>query len=283
MKKSVKILSVLMAIVLMVAAFAACGENTPKVKVVDIALTEEVYAFGVDPKQPELLKQVNEILAEFKNDGTLDAIFNSYFGDGEPKGVKPAKEDTSKDQFVVATNAAFPPFEYVEGEYYYGIDMELAEKIAEKLGQELVIKDMAFESVCLSVGSGKADIAMAGLSKNPDREKQVTFAEPYYSANQVLIVRGDDTTFDNCKTMEDVEKILKGLDETVKIGGQKGTTGEAYVNGDDGFGFEGLTAEFAGYDSAALAVQDLINGNISYVIIDKAPAEAIVKSINAMA
>lgn len=283
MKKSVKILSVLMAIVLMVAAFAACGENTPKVKVVDIALTEEVYAFGVDPKQPDLLKKVNEILAEFKNDGTLDTVFNNYFGNGEPKGVKSAKEDTSKDQFVVATNAAFAPFEYVEGEYYYGIDMELAEKIAEKLGQELVIKDMAFESVCLSVGSGKADIAMAGLSKNPEREKQVTFADPYYSANQVLIVRGDDTTFDNCKTKEDVEKILKGLDATVKIGGQKGTTGDSYVSGDKGFGFEGLTAEFAGYDSAALAVQDLINGNISYVMIDKAPAEAIVKSINAMA
>lgn len=283
MKKSIKILSVFMAIVLMVAAFAACGENTPKVKVVDIALTEESYAFGVDPKQPDLLKQVNEILAEFKNDGTLDTVFNNYFGNGEPKGVKSAKEDTSKDQFVVATNAAFPPFEYVEGEYYYGIDMELAEKIAEKLGQELVIKDMAFESVCLSVGAGKADIAMAGLSKNPDREKQVTFAEPYYSANQVLIVRGDDTTFDNCKTKEDVEKILNGLDATVKIGGQKGTTGDAYVSGDKGFGFKGLTAEFAGYDSAALAVQDLINGNISYVMIDKAPAEAIVKSINAMA
>lgn len=283
MKKSVKILSVLMAIVLMVAAFAACGENTPKVKVVDIPLTEEVYAFGVDPKQPELLKQINEILAEFKNDGTLDSIFNKYFGDGEPKGVKSAKEDSTKDQFIVATNAAFPPFESVKGEYFYGIDMELAELIAQKLGQELVIKDMAFESVCLAVGSGKADIAMAGLSKNPEREKQVTFAEPYYSANQVLIVKGDDTTFDNCKTKEDVEKILKGLSAEDKIGGQRGTTGEAYVSGDDGFGFEGLTAQFAGYDSATLAVQDLINGNISYVMIDKAPAEAIVESINAMA
>ena len=122
--------------------------------------------------------------------------------------MKSAALDTSKDQLVVATNAAFEPFEYMEGEDYYGIDMEIAALLAESLGQELVIQNMDFDAVCLSVGQQKCDIAMAGLTVSEDRKEYVTFSETYYQASQRLITLASDTTFDECTEAADVEEIL---------------------------------------------------------------------------
>ena len=179
MKKFVKILSIAMVIAMLAVTLCACGGNNASdaaaVKVIDIELTQEEYAFGVDKTQPELLASVNAFIAEIKADGTFDEICNKYFGDGTPTPVKSAQLDPSKDQLVVATNAAFEPFEYTVGEDYYGIDMEIAALLAEKLGQELVISNMDFDSVCLSVGQQKCDIAMAGLTIKPDREEYVNF------------------------------------------------------------------------------------------------------------
>lgn len=180
------------------------------IKVIDIALTEEEYAFGVDKAQPELLSSVNEILGEMKVDGSLDAIVAAY-ATGE--GIKPfesATFDASKadQQLVVATNAAFAPFEYKEGNKFAGIDMEIAAYIADKLGMELVIMDMEFESVVTSVGKNNVDIAMAGLTVNAKREESVNFSESYYNAAQMLIVKSDETAFDACKTAEDVLEVL---------------------------------------------------------------------------
>lgn len=289
MKKSVKILALVLALVLIVGCFAACGGNdtpdttTAKVKVIDINLTEEEYAYGVDKNQPELLAKVNTFIAEIKENGKFDAICDAYFGDGEKTGVVSATEDASKDQLVVATNAQFEPFEYKEGDKYYGIDMEIAKLLADYLGKELVIKDMEFDAVCLSVGQHKCDIAMAGLTVNEERTEYVTFSTSYYTANQKIIVKGDDTTFDACTTAEDVETILNGYDETVKVGFQNGTTGNWYVEGDADWGFDGFKVTGVGYGSGSLAVQDLINGNLSLVVIDSDPAKFITEAINAVA
>ncbi|MFR5876029.1 MAG: transporter substrate-binding domain-containing protein, partial [Eubacterium sp.] len=231
----------------------------------------------------ELLQQTNDFIKEIKENGQLDEICNHYFGDGEPVGVTSAAEDSSKDQLVIATNAEFEPFEYRNGDQFYGIDMEIAQALAQKLGKELVIKDMKFDAVVLSVQQHKADIAAAGLTVTDERAKQVNFTESYYSASQKLIVKGDDTKFDACTTKEEVEAILNGFDASVKIGGQNGTTGQSYVQGSEDFGFAGLKATFVGYDNGSLAVQDLINGGVNYVIIDAAPAAAITTAINAVA
>ncbi|MBR5538638.1 MAG: transporter substrate-binding domain-containing protein [Clostridia bacterium] len=278
-----KLLSIVLAAMMLVCSFAACGEaaNTD-VKVIEVDLTEEDYAFGVDKTQPELLATVNELIAEIMANGTFDEICNKYFGDGTPTAVVSAKLDESKDQLVVATNAAFAPFEYIEGENYYGIDMEIAALIAEKLGQELVISDMDFDAVCLAVGQQKCDIAMAGLTIKPDREEHVTFTDSYYSAAQKLIVMADDTTFDACKTADDVVAVLNGFGADKKIGVQNGTTGQFYVEGDADWGFDGYAATCVGYATGSLAVQDLINGNLAAVIIDSAPAAAITDAFNAM-
>ncbi len=293
MKSIKKILCVVLAIVCVAAAFAGCssksnddgGSNasTAKVKVIDIELSSEEYAFGVDKNQPELKEKCNELLKEMKSNGELDKISNNYFGDGTPQGVSSAKKDDSKDQLVVATNAEFKPFEYKEGNKFYGIDMEIANLLAQKLNKELVIVDMAFDAVLLSVQQQKADIGMAGLTVNPARAKQVDFSDSYYSASQKLICKADDTKFDSCKTKEDVDKILKSFDASVLIGGQTGTTGQSYVEGNDEFGFDKLGATWKGYANGSLAVQDLINGGVNYVIIDAAPAAAITAAINAAA
>ena len=180
------------------------------IKVIDIALTVEEYAFGVDKAQSELLASVNTILAEIKSNGTLDAIVAAY-ATGE--GIKPfesAKFDASKadKQLVVATNASFAPFEYKEGDKFAGIDMEIAAYIAEKLGLELVIMDMDFEAVVTSVGKNGVDIAMAGLTVTEERKESVNFSDSYYNAAQVIVVKEKDKSFDDCKTDADVLAVL---------------------------------------------------------------------------
>lgn len=294
MKTVVKVIAVVMALALGLTALWACGNKEEKpnneekkavVKVIDVDLTDELYAFGVDKAQPELLTKVNEFIAKIQSNGKFEEICNKYFGDGTPTAVKsgtydPAKADT---QLVVATNAAFEPFEFKKGEEYYGIDMEIAALMAEEFGMELVINNMDFNAVCLSVGEHKCDIAMAGLTVKPDREKSVTFSTTYYTASQKLIVKGDDTTFDACTDVASVEAILNTFDATTKIGVQNGTTGEFYVKGDEDWGFTGYKTTCVGYANGSLAVQDLINGGLSYVIIDAAPAKCITDAVNKLA
>lgn len=258
------------------------GSSSKTAKVIDIDLTNEEYAFGVDKTQPELLEKTNAFIEKIKGDGTLDKICDKYFGSGEPEAVESAKLDSSKDQLVVATNASFEPFEYTKGDSYYGIDMEIAKALADKLGKELVIQNMDFDAVCLSVGQQKCDIAMAGLTIKPDREEYVAFSDSYYKASQKLIVPSDNTEFDECKTADDVNAILNAKDSSSKIGFQTGTTGQFYCEGDDDWGFAGLKMTSTGYKNGSLAVQDLLNGNLNYVIIDSAPAEAITKALNSM-
>ncbi len=275
-----KVLALIMAAAMLALCLASCGGSKEVVKVIDIDLTSEEYAFGIDKDQPELLEKVNTFIDKIMKDGTFDDICNNYFGDGTPNLVTSAELDTSKDQLIVATNAGFEPFEYMDGDKYVGIDMEIAKLLADELGMELVINNMDFDAVCLSVGQHKCDIAMAGLTVKPDREEYVTFSKSYYSASQKLIVKADDTTFDACTTKEEVEAILSQLDTTTTIGVQNGTTGQFYVSGDAEWGFAGFPVTCNGYKNGSLAVQDVINGNIKYVIIDSAPAAAITSAFN---
>ena len=276
-----KFIASLLVLVMALGTLTACGGSSTTAKVIDIELTSEQYAFGVDKNQPELLEQVNAFIKKIKEDGTLDEICDRYFSDGTPVAVVSAEKDDSKDQLVVATNAAFAPFEYTEGgKEFYGVDMELAKLLADYLGKELVIEHMDFDAVCLAVGQHKCDIAMAGLTIAEDRKEHVNFSDSYYNASQKLIVPSDCTEFDNCKTVEDVEAILSAKDSSCKIGVQKGTTAQLYCEGDEDWGFTGLPVTTVPYQNGSLAVQDMLNGNVNYVIIDSAPADFIVEAIN---
>ncbi len=280
-----KVISIALALVMVLGTLTACGSSASTgAKVIEINLTEEQYAFGVDKNQPELLEDVNTFIKTIKEDGTFDEICNKYFGDGTPEAVVSAELDDSKDQLVVATNAAFAPFEYTEdgGKTYYGVDMEIAALLAEELGLELVIVDMDFDAVCLNVQQQKCDIAMAGLTITDDRKELVNFSDPYYNASQQLVVLSDNTEFDACETAADVEEILNGKDSSCKIGVQRGTTGQLYTEGDADWGFDGYAVTCVPYANGSLAVQDLLNGGVNYVIIDSAPAANIVEAINAV-
>ncbi len=185
-------------------------EKIDGIKVVDIPLTVEEYAFGVDKEQTDLLNSINTILDSDAGKAKLASIFEAY---ATGTGIQPfesAQLDNSKSagQLVVATNANFAPFEYKEGNMFAGIDMEIAKYIADTLDLELVISDMEFDSVVTSVGKNNIDIAMAGLTVNETRKQSVNFTASYYNAAQVLITKANDTSFDACETADDVLAVL---------------------------------------------------------------------------
>lgn len=263
-------------------AFASCADRSENVKVFkELELTAEDYAFAVKKGNTEFKTSINAILDEMGDDGSLETLINSYF-DGmatftyENKSSSPQTGD-----LVVATNAYFPPFEYFEGNKFKGVDIEIASKIATKLGKTLFVKDMDFEAIIPSVASGESDIGMAGLTVNDERLKTVDFSLGYYSSYQVITVRESTTLFDECKNAEDVENILKAQNSKYKIGTQNGTTGYMYSAGDSGFGYDGfknLTTK--GYTTGALAMKDLSNGKIDAVILDKQPSLMIAATLN---
>ena len=137
------------------------------------------------------LDEFNTALAELKEDGTLDEIMSNYIGDevGQHPYESPADVDRSNGTLTMATNAEFEPWEYKEGTDIVGIDADISQAICDKLGYELKIEDMAFETILASVNSGKADFGAAGMTVTPEREESVDFTDTYANATQVVIVR----------------------------------------------------------------------------------------------
>ena len=168
-------------------------------------------------------------------------------------------------KLIMSTNAEFPPYEMTTDDGgFAGIDIEIAQAIAEKLGLELVIDDMDFDGALLAVQKGKSDMVMAGVTVNPDRQKVMDFSNSYATGVQVVIVKeGSDVTMDNLG-----DKM---------IGTQRGTTGYIYASDtieNGGYGEDHVVA----YDSGITAVQALMNGQVDAVIIDNAPAQEFVKA-----
>ena len=265
---------------------ASCGETEEGdvVKLIDIKLTDEEYAFAVKKGNTELVNDFNAFLAEIEENGKFAEIVAKYF---ENKGTKNGVDlavgsvANSEEKFVVATNCPFEPFEYIGDDgKVYGIDIEIAALYAAEKGLELVVKNIAFDAILNDVNAGYSDIGMAGMTVNEDRLVSNDFTTPYYQASQKIIVAADNTDFDNCKTAEDVENVLKSL-QGKKIGYQTGTTGNWYVAGDADWGFDGFSnVEAKSYNTAQLAIQDLVNGQIYAVVVDEAPAKAMVEAIN---
>ena len=186
-----------------------------------------------------------------------------------PASEAPASEEPAADgefttivegKLTMSTNAQFPPYEMTTDDGgFEGIDVGIATAIAEKLGLELDILDMDFDSALLAVQQGKSDIVMAGVTVNEDRLLVMDFTDSYATGVQVVIVKeGSDVTMDN---------MGEGL-----IGTQRGTTGNIYCT--DDYGEEHVVA----YDDGFTAVQALMNGQVDCVVIDNAPAQEFVKN-----
>lgn len=165
--------------------------------------------------------------------------------------------EEKKTTLVMATNAEFSPYEYREGDAIVGIDAEIAKAIAEDMGLELVIEDMAFDSVIAAVQSGKADIGVAGMTVDEDRLKNVDFSIPYTTAAQVVIIKEGSA-------------VASPADLVGKtVGVQLGTTGDKYAEDIE-------NAAVERYNKGFEAVQALTQGKIDAVIIDREPAKVFV-------
>ena len=223
-----KITALLLALC-MVFALAACG--TPAADPTDAPATD-----AADTDAPEVTEAPEETPAA---EGGLTIV---------------------EGKLTMSTNAQFPPYEMTTDDGgFEGIDVEIATAIAEKLGLELDILDMDFDSALLAVQQGKSDIVMAGVTVNEDRLLVMDFSTSYANGVQVVIVKeGSGITIDN---------MGEGL-----IGTQRGTTGNIYCT--DDYGEDHVMA----YDDGFTAVQALMNGQVDCVVIDNAPAQEFVKN-----
>lgn len=172
-------------------------------------------------------------------------------------------KDDSK--LVMATNAEFPPYEYMENGEIVGIDAEIAKAIADKLGKELVIENVDFDSIIVGVQQGKYDFAMAGLTVTDERKEQVDFTETYATGKQVIIVKNDS----KIATADDL--FAEGANH--KIGVQLATTGDLYCTWD--IEDEGL-GKVERYNKGADAIMALQSGKVDCVVIDNEPAKVFV-------
>ncbi len=151
----------------------------------------EQYAIAIKKGNTELTGEINGALAELAADGTLDAIKSNWIGEnaGETPYITAEGVDRSKGQLVMATNAKFPPYETLEGGNVVGLDVDMMRAVCDKLGYELKIEDMDFDSIIAAVTSGKAHVGVAGMTVTEDRLKNVDFSDSYTTATQVIIVR----------------------------------------------------------------------------------------------
>lgn len=291
MKKILAALLTVATVITCAFAFTACdkkgGGATEKIKMVDVDLSSEQYAFIVKKEDTELLNTVNGILDAKATE--IQAIMDKYLNATEDQlatfgsnSIKTSSTDGA-NELVVATNIDFAPFEYYNGNKIAGIDIEIAQLIANEMGKTLVVEHMDFDAVVTSVQTKEIyDIGMAALTISADRAKMVNFTKPYFDTTQVVVVKADDTTFDACSDKDAMLQKLAFLSgAAAKCGGQTGTTGQQFVKGNEALGFDGFkNLDFNGYDSPALAVQSMLDGNISFIIVDKAVAQTLLKNVN---
>lgn len=172
-------------------AIAFCNKNSD-LEILEEEFALEEYAICISKDNTELTEKVNEALAQLKADGTLDSIIANYIGDdtkGKTPYVSPEGVDRSGGTLIMATNAAFEPYEFYRDQKIVGIDADMAQAVCDKLGMELQIEDMEFDSIINAVTSGKADMGVAGMTVTEDRLQSVDFSDPYTTATQVIIVR----------------------------------------------------------------------------------------------
>jgi ABC-type amino acid transport substrate-binding protein len=176
----------------------------------------------------------------------------------ESASPEASEAPAEKEKLIMVTNAEFPPYEYFENDKIVGIDAEIAQLIADKLGMELEIQNMNFDSLVAAVQSGKADICLAGMTVREDRKAAVDFSTTYATGKQVIIVKEDSPI----ASPDD----LAGK----KIGVQQSTTGDIYCSED--YGDDAVVRFNKGADAVLALSQDKVDA----VVIDNEPAKVFV-------
>ncbi|MEG2520921.1 MAG: basic amino acid ABC transporter substrate-binding protein [Christensenellaceae bacterium] len=238
-----KVISIMICVILSVALLASCaptvigGADGPTDIVIDDDMMEDLDVPAAEPTGP-----VDEAMA-VKPEGTVDTLSK----------IKKA------GKLVMMTNASFAPYEYLGSDNKpAGVDIDMAQAIADAIGVKLEVIDMDFDALIPSLIAGKGDIVGAGLTITPERQESVDFSMPYADATQLIIVKADNTAI---KSADD----LSGK----TIGVQLGTTGDIYVSD-----VEGATVKQ--YKTGLEAAMDLKNGKLDAVVLDQLPAQNIV-------
>ena len=253
-----KISLLLAALLVLTVALCACGSDTTSSASSEVgsAVSSEVSSEASSEASSEVSSEAaSEVSSEASTSETAAGDYGEF-------------ETVEEGKLIMSTNAQFPPYELVSdgegfnGTGFEGIDVEIASAIADKLGLELQIDDMDFDSALVAVQNGASDVVLAGLSYSEERDEILDFTDSYATGVQVVIVKeGSDVTMDNLG-----EKM---------IGTQRGTTGYIYASDtpeNGGYGEDHVLA----YDNGATAVQALMNGQVDAVIIDEAPAKEFV-------
>lgn len=315
MKKFLALIGSVVLAAVIAVSMVACSQGMQRVKVLDIQLTGEQYGYCVSKDNAEIMEEVNTLIGllcgseaynpedpqsgadaegvayDLNGDGTAEnvtfkslyeAVQNDEAGDIGTVATSVPAGANRDDYLVVATNAEFPPFESMVGNRFAGIDMHIAKMLAERLGRELVIKNMEFDVVITDVENGDSDVGMAGLTINRGREEVVTFSDGYYMTTQRIAILESDTIFDDCDTEEEVVAKINGELKGEAAGGAVGQTGFFYITGSTDFEFDGFPdIEARSYDTVALAVRDLANGRLRFVVADRDTLNDAVEEMNA--
>ena len=167
-------------------------EKNKGLRILEEEFAVEDYAICIAKENTELKEKINAALAQLKENGTMTSIVNNYIGDdtkGKTPYTSPENTDRSNGTLVMATNAAFEPYEFYDNNKITGIDVDMAQAVCDILGMELKIEDMEFDSIISAVQSGKADIGVAGMTVTEDRLLSIDFTDSYATGTQVIIVR----------------------------------------------------------------------------------------------
>ncbi|MBQ5934350.1 MAG: transporter substrate-binding domain-containing protein [Lachnospiraceae bacterium] len=159
-------------------------------QILDVPFVEEEYSVAYKKGNDELGKKLDDAITALKNEGKLDEIVSHWIGeDADQVSYVPDASVTRTGKLIMATNAEFPPYESKKGSEVVGIDVDMMRAVCDKLGLELEVEDMQFDSIITSVESGKADVGVAGISVTEDRKKNVDFTVGYATSTQVIIVK----------------------------------------------------------------------------------------------
>ena len=242
----VKKLVVLAMAAMLAGLVAGCGESADSQPTEAEAVTEETA-------------EATEEAAETTEETAEAAEATEEAAETTEESAEAAEITTvNEGVLTMATNAYFPPYEYYEGEEIVGIDAEIAKAVADKLGLELKIEDMEFDSIITAVTAGKADMGLAGMTVTEERKQNVNFSDSYATGVQVVVVKEDS----DIASVDD----LQGK----KIGVQLATTGDIYCK--DDFGEENVEEFNKGND----AIMALSTGKVDAVVIDNEPAKSYV-------
>ena len=246
-----KLLALLLSL-MMAVSLAACSSGTGSTQPSDTGTTQPSDTGEAQPSDTGETQPSDE--------GGESAGYGDFSGSLIEEG-----------KLIMVTNASFPPYEMTDDDNnVIGIDPEIAQAIADKLGLELVIDNIDFDAALLAVQEGRADVMLAGLTYREDRDLVMDFTDPYATGMQMIIVREGDTTI--AGTNEDLQLVDAdgNVLEDIQIGVQRGTTGEIYCQ--DAHGVDHVTS----LDNGSVAVQALLNGQVDCVVIDNGPAQEYV-------